>query len=315
MADMIVSDVRCVGGSGRHAHPHRLDTAKLAAEALARQRWTPGGISLIRSVGGIDGLLTRRSRRPESQFCRMRSGSRKKRDGSTAGRDRSNGFSDQRTVDRPGRRSSGADHARVTTDRPRAGRTRTSFRLFSGAESRGRALNRTRCHARTSSSSTRHAQDELLSHHVFRHDRGARQGASPRPSARVSRGEISAVISGLGSRFRARRRAPGMPTRARGRARHSAGKLRGSSAAYPPRRPLASPHPRAGRLAASARARPSTRRRHASVGVPPHPHPILTLFRRAHPPPLPIPALSLSGARRGGSQGDPRRPRGARGGG
>jgi hypothetical protein len=28
MADMIVSDVRCVEGSGRHAHPHRLDTAQ-----------------------------------------------------------------------------------------------------------------------------------------------------------------------------------------------------------------------------------------------------------------------------------------------
>ena len=44
MADMIVSDVRCVEGSGRDAHPNRLDTPpKLAAEALARQRRTPGG--------------------------------------------------------------------------------------------------------------------------------------------------------------------------------------------------------------------------------------------------------------------------------
>ena len=264
-------------------------------------------------VGGIDGLLTRRSRRPESLFSRMRSGSRKKRwlDGGPGSIERvlrsTLGRSARSTVVR--RRSRAGHH------RSAAGGAHANLRLFSGAESRGRALNRTRCHARTSSSSTRHAQDELLSHHVFRHDRGARQGASPRPSARVSRGEISAVISGLGSRFRARRRAPGMPTRARGRARHSAGKPRGSSAAYPPRRPLASPHPRAGRLAASARARPSSRRRHASVGVPPHPHPILTLFRRAHPPSLPNPALCLSGARRGGSQGDPRRPRGARGGG
>ena len=124
MADMIVSDVRCVEGSGRDAHPNRLDTPpKLAAEALARQRRTPGGCSGESAssvpVGGFDGLLTRRSRRPETRSVRTRSGVAKKRLA------RSNGFSDQRSVDRPGRRSSGADHARVTTDRPRSGRTRT----------------------------------------------------------------------------------------------------------------------------------------------------------------------------------------------
>ena len=44
MADMIVSDVRCVEGSDATRTPIGSTLPKLAAEALARQRRTPGGM-------------------------------------------------------------------------------------------------------------------------------------------------------------------------------------------------------------------------------------------------------------------------------
>ena len=128
MADMIVSDVRCVEGSGRDAHPNRLDTPpKLAAEALARQRRTPGGISLIRSRRWIRRSVNSSIASTRNAECSDAIGRREKKAGSIERVLRSTfGRSTRSTVVR--RRSRAGHH------RSAAVGAHAHSDLFSGAE-------------------------------------------------------------------------------------------------------------------------------------------------------------------------------------